>query len=67
VIEFFRVMVRVDQSNRQQGIQDGEAGGLPLFSTEKAQMMSETMKQLPSLGKEDAALWVRYWKGVGLF
>ena len=38
-----------------------------MFSTEKVQVMSGTMKQLPMLGKEDAALWVKYWKGVGLF
>ena len=66
LIEFFRRMAQVDQVACQQGKEDGEVGGQPTFSTEKVQMMSGTMKQLSTLGKEDAGLWVKYWKDVGL-
>jgi hypothetical protein len=61
LIEFFRRIAR------DEGYEDGEVGGQPVFSTDKIQIMSATMRQLPALGKEDATLWVKYWKGVGLF
>ena len=67
LIEFFRRIAYVDQIARQQGKEDGEVGGQPMFSTEKIQTISVTMKQLPLLGKKDAALWVKYWKDAGLF
>jgi len=67
LIEFFRGFAQVDQLVRQHGGKVGEVGGQPAFSTEKVQTISETMKELPLLGDEDAALWVKYWKGVGLF
>jgi len=67
LIEFFRRLGEVDRVARRQGKDDGEVGGQPTFATEKVQMISETMKGLPVVGREDAALWVKYWKGVGLF
>jgi hypothetical protein len=67
LIEFFRMIARVDQVAHQRGQEDGEVGGQATFSTEKVQTISATMRQLPRLGKEDAGLWVKYWKGVGLF
>jgi len=67
LIEFFRRVARGDQIARQKGKEDGEVGEQPRFSTEKIQTISETMRLLPSLGKEDAVMWVKYWKAVGLF
>ena len=67
MIKFFRRIAEVDRVARQQGKADGEVGGQPTFATEKVQMISETMKNLPVVGRGDAELWVKYWKGVGLF
>lgn len=44
-----------------------EMGGLPAFSTAKAQVVSDTMRSLPQIGREDAQKWVKYWKDVGFF
>ncbi len=67
MIEFFRRIAQVDRDARQGGKEDGEVGGQPMFSTERVRMVSGAMEKLPKVGKEDAGMWVQYWKSVGLF
>jgi hypothetical protein len=42
-----------------------EAAGGPMFSTAKAQQISKAMADLPKLSREDASLWIKYWKSTG--
>ncbi|KAJ3488351.1 hypothetical protein NLJ89_g11625 [Agrocybe chaxingu] len=67
LLEFFRTMAQVDVALRQQGNDKVESGGLPTLSTSRVQEISDTMKGLPKLAPSDTALWVQYWKHVGLF
>lgn len=45
--------------------EEAEAGGLPAFTTAKAQEVSEKLLLLQSIGAEDAQRWVRYWRSSG--
>jgi len=64
VLELFRNVV---QSPPQHRLEHIEAGGMPKFLIEKTLDMSATMRDLPCLGRDDAVMWVKYWKGAGLF
>ena len=44
-----------------------EAGGLSHFAIAQVQATSPTRRGLQPLSKQDAELWVAYWRGVGLF
>ncbi|KAF4610030.1 hypothetical protein D9613_010647 [Agrocybe pediades] len=68
LLDFFRGTAYKDkalQLERGLLVNDVEVGGLATFSTDKIRAVSETMRYLPSLGQNDADMWVKYWKGVG--
>ena len=66
LLDFFSFSAMTDTAIRQVESPDSEeAGGLTKLSTIKAQTISECMRSLPSIGREDAQRWVKYWKGVG--
>ncbi|KDQ57889.1 hypothetical protein JAAARDRAFT_206677 [Jaapia argillacea MUCL 33604] len=44
-----------------------EAGAQPNLATEKAQEVSETMRRLEMLGREDVERWVGWWGERGMF
>lgn len=55
----------MDDVIRKQGLENAETGGLASFCTDNARAMSNTMKNLPRLGRADALSWVKYWKNTG--
>lgn len=61
LLAFFREMIQGDDGNDD----DQESGGLPRFSTSKAEKHSSTMFNVKSIGSEEVEGWVRYWKEVG--
>lgn len=61
LLAFFREMIQGDDGSDD----DQESGGLPRFSTSKAEKRSSTMFNVKSIGSEEVDGWVRYWKGVG--
>lgn len=67
ILEFFRMFTNADQAIGEAARGDSESGGLSKFLTEKAQHVSPTMRELPSIDSEDVKLWVSYWRTVGLF
>ncbi|KAJ3505840.1 hypothetical protein NLJ89_g7204 [Agrocybe chaxingu] len=67
LLEFFRGVAQADASLQQEGDTNVESCGLTPLSTTKAQEVSSTMREVSSLGRGDAELWVKYWKNAGLF
>ncbi|KAF8174554.1 putative aminoadipate reductase [Pholiota molesta] len=67
LLEFFRATSNADQALRTGARQGTESGGMSEFSTTKAQVISKTMAELPSIDDAQAHLWVNYWKARGLF
>lgn len=65
LLDFFRFTSEVDVSVSQGDKDAGEVGGLAIFSTDKVQAISQTMRSLSEVGLADAQRWVKYWKGVG--
>ncbi|KAK0478796.1 putative aminoadipate reductase [Armillaria novae-zelandiae] len=61
LLAFFREMIQGDDGSDD----DQESGGLPRFSTSKAEKHSSTMFNVKSIGSEEVEGWVRYWKEVG--
>ncbi|KAK0189809.1 putative aminoadipate reductase [Armillaria mellea] len=61
LLAFFREMIQGDDGRDD----DQESGGLPRFSTLKAEKHSSTMFNVKSIGSEEVEGWVRYWKEVG--
>ena len=39
-----------------------EAGGLPLYNTQKAETFSPALRSLEPIGCDNAQAWVGYWK-----
>lgn len=37
------------------------------IDTTKAQELSHTLRKVKPLDKEDAALWIKFWKNKGIF
>ncbi|KAG6828273.1 putative NRPS-like protein biosynthetic cluster [Tricholoma furcatifolium] len=59
LLEFFRSVSEGTGQTR-------EAGGIPLFSTDKMlEVCCKTMSDIKPLRVEDVILWVMYWKEVG--
>ncbi|EPQ54835.1 acetyl-CoA synthetase-like protein [Gloeophyllum trabeum ATCC 11539] len=67
LLQFFQAMASADDAIRASGRNDLEAGGIPLFSTKKAQAVSQALRDAPQIGVEDAERWIRYWYKKGLF
>ncbi|KAK0201032.1 putative aminoadipate reductase [Desarmillaria ectypa] len=61
LLAFFREMIQGDNGNDS----DQESGGLPRFSTSKAEKCSPTMFNVKSIGSEEVEGWIGYWKQVG--
>ena len=59
---FFRGLANADRQHRGMALEVGEDGGSPLFGTTQLQRCSPSMRQLPSMDKEHARMWVKYWK-----
>jgi hypothetical protein len=64
---FFRTISSADAAIRTSGRTYVEGGGFPTFSTEKAQALSLTMKDLQRIGANDARRWIGYWQAKGFF
>jgi len=62
-----RSITRSDIDIRASGELSSEAVGFRSFSTEVAQRVSPTLKELEPLSSVDAAQWVAYWEAVGMF
>ena len=60
-------IVQGDESLRHRNLDHIEAGGMPKFLIKKTRDMSATMRDLRCLGRDDAVMWVKYWKRAGLF
>ncbi|KAF8955032.1 acetyl-CoA synthetase-like protein [Flammula alnicola] len=67
LLQFFQATSNADAALRSGQRKGNESGGMAEFSTTKAQGISKTMKELPSIGDAQAHLWVKYWKSAGLF
>jgi thioester reductase-like protein len=63
--EFFMHQAMSDDTVRAEGRAHAEAGGLSVLSTIKAQLASPTLRNLPTLRKEDVERWVAYWVSKG--
>ncbi|RDB20740.1 Non-canonical non-ribosomal peptide synthetase FUB8 [Hypsizygus marmoreus] len=59
LLDFFRGM--------RAGKDYEESGGLASFDTEKARMVSKTMRELHPIGVADARRWVEYWNAKNFF
>lgn len=66
LLEFFRAFSSADEAVRESGRTDLESGALPNLSTEKARVVSQTMRNLAPVGDEDAQRWIAYWVKKGL-
>ena len=66
-LELFHNIVQGDGTPPQQMLEHIEAGGMPKFLIKKTLNMSGTMRDLPCLGRGEVVMWVKYWKGAGLF
>ncbi|GJE92564.1 acetyl-CoA synthetase-like protein [Phanerochaete sordida] len=64
LVQTFRAMAASADRAQGTGVLT-EAGGLPLFATDRVQEYSRLMRELPPLGKEHADAWVKYWRSVG--
>ncbi|KAG6865244.1 hypothetical protein C0991_004125 [Blastosporella zonata] len=68
LIDFFRLLSRGNDKILSSKAYDREMGGLGSFSTTKMLQLSPgVMNELQSIGREDALLWVKYWKEIGYF
>jgi hypothetical protein len=67
LLEFFRATANADEALRSGQLLGKESGGMADFSTKSAQSVSQTMRELPSIGAEHVDMWVKYWKSAGLF
>ncbi|KAG7447195.1 acetyl-CoA synthetase-like protein [Guyanagaster necrorhizus] len=61
LLAFFREMIQGGDGSDS----DQESGGLPRFSTSKAEKYSSTMLNVKPIGSEEVEGWVQYWKEVG--
>lgn len=43
-----------------------EAGGLPVTSTNRMQLLSPTLRGAAQIGRLDVQMWLTYWKSIGL-
>lgn len=59
------MMMETDDVIASSGKEVMEAGGLPMFDTRKAQLVSSTMRELQPIGADDAERWVAYWIRAG--
>ncbi|GLB33171.1 putative acetyl-CoA synthetase-like protein [Lyophyllum shimeji] len=64
LLDFFRSFAQAEDTTKNCDMTRVEAGGLATFSTEKMQRISDLISQLPQIGREDARLWVNYWREV---
>jgi len=68
LLELLRNFLQGDEpSPRWQSMEHVEAGGMPKFLIERTLAMSATMRELPCLDRNDAVMWIKYWKRGGLF
>lgn len=68
LLELFRNFLQGDEpSPRRQTLEHTEAGGMPRFLIERTLARSATMRELPCLDRNDAVMWIQYWKRAGLF
>ncbi|KAJ3543082.1 hypothetical protein NM688_g5900 [Phlebia brevispora] len=58
---FFRGLANTDKQRRELG-ENSEGEGALLHETSQLRKCSKTMQQLPPMDKENARMWVRYWK-----
>ncbi|KAG6853021.1 putative NRPS-like protein biosynthetic cluster [Blastosporella zonata] len=65
LLDFFRSISQGNDEIITSGDQDIEAGGLAVFATDKMRRASPTtMDDLRTIGRDDVALWVKYWREV---
>ncbi|KAG5721421.1 Linear gramicidin synthase subunit D [Termitomyces sp. T112] len=62
LLEFFRAFSEADHAIADAGHHEVESGGLPKFTTVKAQRLSQTMREVRPIGVEDVRRWVSYWR-----
>ncbi|KAG2103392.1 putative aminoadipate reductase [Suillus discolor] len=67
LLDFMRSMSRSDIATRASGKMHLEVGGVTSFSTDVAQRVSPTVKELEPLSSASATQWVDYWEAVGMF
>lgn len=65
LIEYFRALAKAEVDARRAEATDIEAGGFPLFETQIATGVSQTLATLSPLSEQDAKAWVKYWKKTG--
>ncbi|KAG6898879.1 hypothetical protein C0995_007927 [Termitomyces sp. Mi166 len=66
LLDFFHAVSKGNDEIVSSNSLSAEAGGLGSFATEKMMSVSHTvLSQLPSIGREDAARWVKYWRELG--
>ncbi|KIJ61725.1 hypothetical protein HYDPIDRAFT_158984 [Hydnomerulius pinastri MD-312] len=67
LLNFIRFLAQGDTSMRQSDRFDEEAAGFASFTTDVAQSVSKTMKELEPLSATDVMGWIHYWESVGMF
>ena len=64
LLDYFRALSKAEKETQGAGAIAMEAGGFPLFETNRATEVSQTLANLPPLSEKDARAWVKYWKRV---
>lgn len=70
LLSFFRSLAAGDSTLRElpeAEAMEREALGLVKLATDKLRILSPTTNDMPTLSKEDPALWISYWRSKGLF
>ncbi|KZO93857.1 acetyl-CoA synthetase-like protein [Calocera viscosa TUFC12733] len=65
LLDFYRSIGEKETETGQD--QTKEAMGMPDMETREAEARSETLRNLPCLGEEDALNWMGYWRTRGMF